>query len=357
MINGFDATILVVDDDRDVVNILSQWLTLSGYRCFVANSGATALELMKDSQFDLVVSDIMMPGMSGVELLTRIKSSFPDVAVIMVTALDDRRTAIQTLEIGAYGYIIKPFKRNEILINVSNALERRRLTLLSRDYERSLELRVNQQTKEIRDREEEVIFRLISASGHHDDETGAHVRRIGLYAAEVARAYGWDTIQVDNIRLAAPMHDLGKIGVPDGILLKPGRLEPAELEVVKRHPKIGAVILAGSTVPLIRMAEEIAMSHHERWDGSGYPYGLKGEAIPESARIVAIVDVYDAMVHDRIYRPALPEEDVISMMAKSSREHFDPRIFDCFLNLLPKMRRIREDVREQDQLITPEEAS
>lgn len=341
------AKILVVDDEPNICDLLSRWLTSEGYECTTALSGQAALDYLQSDEFHLVVSDIMMPGMSGVDLLTVIKPLFPDVAVIMVTAVDDRNTAILTLELGAYGYIIKPFDRNEILINVANALERRRLNLLGQEYERSLELEVEQRTKQVREREEEIIFRLLSATGQRDDETGGHVRRIGLYACEIAKKLGWKSQDAEQIRLAAPMHDVGKIGIPDNILRKPGRYTPEEFEIMKQHTEIGARILDGSNVPLIQMAKDIALCHHERWDGSGYPKGLEKDQIPESARIVAVVDVYDALVHDRIYRPALTEEQAISLMMAGSGDHFGPEIFDCFRAMLPAIRQIRDAFQEE----------
>ena len=347
--NNEQATkILVVDDEPNVCELLSRWLTAEGYSCDVASNGGAAIELLKREQHHLVVSDIMMPGMSGLDLLTFIKDSFPEVAVILVTAVDDRKTAIMTLELGAYGYVIKPFDRNEILINVANALERRRLNLLSQEYEQSLESEVREKTREIKEREEEIVLRLISASGFRDDETGAHIRRIGLYASVIAKDLGWNQESVSDIRLAAAMHDVGKIGIPDSILLKPGKLTPEEFEMMKKHTTIGGQLLGSSNACLLQMAKEIALSHHEKWDGSGYPAGLAGEAIPESGRIVALADVYDALVMDRVYRPAIPEPEALSMMTSNRGTHFDPRIFDRFVALLPKIRRIKQEVQDED---------
>ena len=346
MVDEHNSRVLVVDDEPMITDLISTMLTTVGYKCSTTNSGGQALALLKNLQFDVVVTDIRMPEMSGIELLEAIRSSFPDIAVIMATAEDDRKIAIHTLELGAYGYVIKPFNRNEILINVANALERRRLTMLSQDYERSLEQTVEQRTREVREREEDIIFRLISATRYRDDETGAHVKRIGLYAAEMANALGWDKQAVNDIRLAGPMHDLGKIGVPDGVLLKPGKLEPEEFETIKKHSEIGAAILRGSNVALLQMAEQIAWCHHEKWDGSGYPRGLSGDDIPESGRIVAVVDVYDALVNDRIYRPAMPEEKALSIMSQTNGSHFDRKLFECFMDLRPTMRNILESVRD-----------
>jgi putative two-component system response regulator len=340
------ANILIVDDEPDVCVLLSRWLTSEGYSCDTANKGEMAVQLLEQKEFDLVVSDIMMPGMSGIDLLTVVRSLFRDTAVVMVTAVDERKTAVLALELGAYGYVIKPFDRNEILISVVNALERRRLTLLSQEYEKSLEAKVEERTAQVRQREEQIILRLVSASEYRDDETGAHIQRIGLYSSKMARELGWGPQAVEDIRVAAPMHDVGKLGIPDRILQKPGKLTPEEFEVMKTHTLIGGRILDDPDIPLLRIAKEIALSHHEKWDGSGYPCGLAGEVIPEAGRIVAVVDVYDALVSDRVYRPALLEDEALSLMKIGKGKHFDPKILDCFLDLLPEIRRIREEVKE-----------
>ncbi|HTY23928.1 MAG TPA: HD domain-containing phosphohydrolase [Desulfomonilaceae bacterium] len=336
--------ILVVDDEPRICELLSRWLTAEGYRCASAANGEIALNSLAGKKYDLVVSDIMMPGMSGLDLLKVVKTFSPDTAMIIATAVSDRQTAVMALELGAYGYVMKPFERNEVLISVANALERRRMTLLMREYERSLEHKVVERTAEVRLREEQIIFRLLSASEFRDDETGAHVRRIGLYSSAMAKQLGWGTEAVDDIRLAAPMHDVGKIGIPDRILQKPGKLTRKEFEIMKKHAEIGARILDNPDVPLLRMAKEIALSHHEKWDGSGYPYGLAGESIPEAGRIVAVVDVYDALVYDRVYRHAVPEKKALSKINEGRGTHFDPRILDCFISLLPEIRLIREEI-------------
>ena len=346
---GHPAKILIVDDEPRIGDLLKRWLEMEGYLCSTAEDGESALELLNTEQFDVLISDIMMPRMSGMDLLMVMKPLFPDIAVIMVTAVDDKRTAIMALELGAYGYVTKPFERNEIVISIVNALERRRLTQLSRNYERELEAKVLQSTQEIRAREEEIILRLLSATGCRDDETGAHVRRIGLYSVEMARALGWNSVEVDQIRLAAPMHDVGKIGIPDAILRKPGKLTAEEFEIMKGHAEIGAGILGGSKVPLIQMAREIALSHHERWDGSGYPNGLAEKEIPLSGAIVAVVDVYDAMIHDRCYRRAFSEAQALSIMASAGDRYFGSHVFECFMDLVPALGRIREDVGEGNQ--------
>lgn len=347
------ARTLIVDDEGPIQLLLSRYLETDGHQCVTASSAEEAQELLKGNEFHLVLSDINMPGISGIDLLKEIKTDYPDIAVLMVTAVDDRKLAGHALELGAYGYLIKPFTMSEVLINVANALERRRLTLLSQNYERELEKEVKERTREveekalkIKDREEEIVLRLLSSMGIRDDETGAHASRIGLYSAAMAEELGWDDDNVNSLRLAAPMHDLGKIGIDDSILRKAGKLTPEEFEIMKQHTIIGAKILEGSEVQLLQLASEIALSHHEKWDGSGYPYGLKENDIPQSGRIVAIADVYDALVHERVYKPAFPEEKAIALMEQGSGKHFDPKALQVFFDLLPVMRRIRKDVRD-----------
>jgi response regulator RpfG family c-di-GMP phosphodiesterase len=211
-----------------------------------------------------------------------------------------------------------------------------------------LEIEIHKRTEQIRLREEEVAMRLLAASGVRDEETGAHVRRIGLYSAVIAQALGWHQLAIDDIRVAAPMHDIGKIGIPDKILLKPGRLTTEEYKIMQGHAEIGARMLDGSDIPLLVMARDIAHCHHEHWDGCGYPNNLKGTDIPESARIVAIADVYDALVHERIYKSAFTESHAIELMRAQSGNYFDPDIFRVFLTILPEIREIREEIREDD---------
>ena len=255
--------ILVVDDELPIREILTRWLEGEGYCCDQGATAEEAWELLQKADYALVLCDIMMPGrrMSGVDLLEMVRKRFPDVAVIMVTAVHDRKTAINTLTLGAYGYVTKPFEQDEVIIAVANALEWRRLVVASRDHERRLEEEVRQRTAQVRCREEEIALRLVSACEYRDDETGAHIRRMGKYAEAMARKLGWSDQLQEAIRVAAPMHDIGKIGVPDEILLKPAKLTDGEFERMKKHAQIGADILSGSAVPVLQMAKGIALSH------------------------------------------------------------------------------------------------
>lgn len=342
-INISEARILAVDDEKALCDMVAVWLSREGISCDKAYCVDDAVALLSENHYDLVISDITMPGKSGIELLNIVRDSFPTTAMIMATAVDNRETALLTLGKGAFGYTIKPFSKNEFILNIINALERRRIILEHEGYERHLEQEVREKTKDIRNREEQIALHLISASGYRDEETGQHIKRIGLYAAILAEKMDWSQEEVDYIRVAGPMHDVGKIGIPDEILRKPGKLTPEEFEVIKQHPLIGSQILGNSCIPLLQMAHDIALYHHEKWDGSGYPHGLKKDEIPVSAQIVALVDVYDALSNDRVYRAALPEEKVISIMREGKNCHFNPLIFELFLEVLPVLREIQKE--------------
>jgi putative two-component system response regulator len=334
------ASVLIVDDLAIVRLSLKHILTKSGYRCHEAEDVSNALAVLDSESIDLVLCDIQMPGASGLDLVKALKHRIPDTSVIMVSSLEDAETAIECLQRGAFGYVLKPYQPREILIQVNGALRRRMLEIAFRDREAELAQKVREQTVEIRDSREEIAFRLITASEHRDNETGMHVRRIGLYAAELARLLGWEPQGVDTIKAAAPMHDIGKIGVPDAILQKPGALTEAEWVTMKRHTTMGATILKGSTVPFIQMGARIAIGHHEKWDGSGYPKGRKGEQISLEARITALVDVFDALSNHRHYKEPWPEEKVVELIREGSGLHFDPRLVQLFLTHLDTFRGI-----------------
>ena len=341
------AKVLVVDDDPHIQEILCRWISAEGYECEAVGGAEQALALLESCEHELLLLDIKLPDMSGVELLAQAKDRMPEVAVIMVTGVDDRSTALRCMQLGAHGYLIKPLDETEVLINVYGALEERRRLLRSQAYQHHLEQAVLARTAEIRRREREIALRLVAAAEYRDEETHGHIRRIGMFAEVLARALGWDPQDIDEIRVAASMHDVGKIGIPDGILMKTGKLTPEEFEVVKLHTKIGAEMLADSDIPLLQMAYQIAHSHHEKWDGSGYPQGLEGEQIPQAARIVAVADVYDALTHNRIYRPAYSQERALEIMRKGRAVHFDPQTFDVFLEALPTFKRITEQVADE----------
>jgi putative two-component system response regulator len=230
----------------------------------------------------------------------------------------------------------------ELLSQVKKALERRQLSVDKRLYMQHLEDRVAEQTHEIRWAHEETVHRLVTAASCHDEETGAHIQRTGLLSEVLALAAGWSQTEAEQLRMAAPMHDVGKIGIPDAILKKRGSLTHDEFEQLKKHTTIGAQMLAGSATPVLQLAEKVALGHHERWDGTGYPQGLAGEAIPEAARIVSIVDVYDALTHDRVYRPAFAEEAALSMMRAGQGAQFDPGLLALFFANFEQLHSVAE---------------
>ena len=347
-----DIRILVVDDQEIIRVGMLRILRRHGFTCLEAGDAYTCLDLLEKERVHLVLCDIKMPGMNGLALVKAMAHRIPDTAVVMVSSMESTEMAMECLRHGAYGYVLKPFKTTDILIAVANALRRRMLELDYRDREAVLARRVREQTLEIRASREEISFRLISASEHRDNETGAHVRRIGLYAAAMAELLGWDLEQKECILAAAPMHDIGKIGVPDRILQKGGPLTEEEWIIMRTHPLMGANILKGSTVPFIQMGARIASSHHERWDGGGYPSGLAGESIPLEARIVGLVDVYDALSSHRIYKPPWAEGDVLAYLRDQSGKHFEPALVSVFLD---HQASFREILRTHPDTFAPEE--
>jgi putative two-component system response regulator len=338
------ASILVVDDDPDMRELIVRRLSDAGYACVEADCAAEAWICLERIAFALVTLDISLPGQSGIELLPEIKAAFPDTEVLMITGAEQAQSVITALNLGASGYLIKPVVHEELLFQVKKALERRQLLIDNRLYMQHLEDRVAEQTREICWAHEETIHRLVTATSCRDEETGAHIRRTGLFSEVLAVAAGWSQNEAYQLRMAAPMHDVGKIGIPDAILQKPGCLTPVEFERMKQHTTIGAQMLAGSASPVLQLAEKVALCHHERWDGTGYPQGLAGEAIPEAARIVSIVDVYDALTHDRVYRLAFTEETALSMMRDGQGTQFDPGLLALFFANFEQVHAIAESL-------------
>jgi putative two-component system response regulator len=354
------ARILVVDDEQQIRRLLARLLEDRGYRCATAGDAHEARRLLELERFDLVLSDVNMPGESGLDLVRDVRERYPNSAIVMVTGLDDPRYAQEALQSGAYGYMLKPFKPNELLINVANALRRRALELETRDHRESLERTVLERTAALRETigrlkrseaelrrvREETIRRLSWAAEFRNLETGQHIVRMSLYADLVARRAGLAPERVEQIRIASPMHDVGKIGIPDAILLKPGPLTVEEREVMKAHTEIGHRILTGSGVELLDLAATMALTHHERMDGTGYPCGLKGEAVPLEGRIVALADVFDALTSDRVYRPAFRPEEALELMRGGRGQQFDADLYDLFADAFDEVLRIRDRAAE-----------
>lgn len=352
---AYQPTVLVVDDEPHLQITVRRFLERAGCLTVGASSGEEALAELECGQFDLAVLDIMMPGMSGVELAERITTGYPATAVIMATAVDDPEVARQALEVGAYGYMVKPFTSNELRIHAFNALRRRELEERQRRHREELERTVAERTADLRqavteleraevdlrDSREDTIQRLARAAEFRDNETAQHTQRMSHYCHLIARQDDRAPDYCDLLRLASTLHDVGKIGIPDQILLKPGRYTDEEFEVMKRHAEIGARILDGSNSPLVRFGARIALTHHERVDGSGYPRGLKGADIPYEGRVAAIADVFDALTTKRVYKDAIPVDQALNMLVDGRGKHFEAKLLDLFCNARDQIQEIR----------------
>lgn len=337
-LEGRDARILVVDDETMVATILARYLSQMGYSCVTAQDGYEALEKLQTHTCALALCDIRMPGMDGIELLKRIKEYDDEVAVIMVTAVDNREVAVQAMQAGAYDYVIKPFHLEEVLISAQRALDNRRLLIERKLYQRYLERRVEERTRELARKNEELqrlfisaIESIVLALQAKDEYTEGHSRRVSAHATAIATKLSLSDEEVENIRLAALLHDIGKVGTKESILNKPGSLTDEEGNHIRSHPLIAASILE----PITPLRDTIAyIKHaHEAYDGSGYPDGLKGEEIPLGARIVTVADVFDAMTSPRPYRPALEEEVVLDHLRREAGRKFDPSVVKAFLEV------------------------
>ena len=338
LLDTYQPKILIVDDTPENINILGE--LLSEYRRVFALNGKKALEkAFSDEPPDLILLDIMMPEMDGFEVCQRLKEhpATSDVPVIFVTALGEELDEARGLEIGAVDYISKPFSPLVVKQRVKTQLElvsaRRKIKsqnlILEDKVAKRTELLVKAMDK-IRHNSLEMIVRLSRAAEYKDDDTGAHVLRMSNYAAVIAQIMGWNEEGCADLLHAAPMHDVGKIGIPDNVLLKPGRLDEEEWKIMRRHCKLGYNILANSDVPLIQLAATVAITHHEKWDGTGYPRGLAGNDIPISGRIVAIADVFDALTTKRPYKEPFSIEKSFSILREGREKHFDPEVVDAF---------------------------
>ena len=328
------ARILIVDDEASNVDLLRRILEPAGYEhVHDTRDPRTVVDLLEELDPDLLLLDLLMPGMDGHEVLERVREATPDgvyLPVLVLTSDNTRDAKRRALSAGARDYLTKPLSPSEVRARVRNLLETRMLYQELRANNAQLEERVRARTLELEDARLQTLSRLARAAEYRDDATGQHTRRVGRAAALVAEALGWSPEDVEMIRLAAPLHDVGKIGIPDGILLNDGPLTRTEFEVMKTHCSIGADILSGTEVPLLSMAATIAASHHERWDGLGYPAGLAGEEIPLPGRIVAVVDTFDALTHPRPYKEAWSTTAALEDIARGSGERFDPTVVDAF---------------------------
>lgn len=333
--------VLVVDDTPDNIDVLSSVLRPE-YRVKAALNGERALQIANAEPMpDMILLDIMMAGMDGYEVCRQLKANpaTSNIPIIFVTARNQEEDEKKGLELGAVDYITKPISPAIVLARVHTHLS-------LYDQNRVLERKVRERTEELLDTRLEIIRRLGRAAEYRDNETGLHVIRMSHYSRLIAEAVERGHAWSDLVFNAAPMHDIGKIGIPDNILLKPGRLDDDEWKVMRQHPAFGAAIIGDHGSELLKMAKEIALTHHEKWDGSGYPNGLKGEEIPLTGRIVAIADVFDALTSQRPYKQAWPVEEAVKLIDVNAGVHFDPRLVPLFHTVMREILDIKEQYAE-----------
>lgn len=334
-------TVLVVDDMPINVELLNTILTDNGYQVITAESGEQALYKMEKNDIDVVLLDIIMPGIDGFEVARRIRKNVDTALtpIILVTGSQEKKDRIAGIEVGCDDFITKPFDQYELLARVKSLAKVKAYNDHMKHYKQELEKEVKSRTKELnsaltllKNASLELIERLAVAAEYKDEDTGEHIHRLGYYAAVIAKKMGLDDAFIQDIQYAAPLHDVGKIGIPDKILLKEGPLTDEEKKVMRKHTTIGYGILKDSDQKIIQMAESVAISHHERWDGKGYPNQIMGKDIPIEGRIIAVADVFDALISRRPYKKPMPIEQAIAIITEERGKQFDPQVVDAFLS-------------------------
>ncbi|WP_027150863.1 HD domain-containing phosphohydrolase [Methylobacter tundripaludum] len=345
------ARILIVDDESVNLKLLDKMLSAQGYSNLVlVQDSRQVLEIYRQARTDLILLDINMPHLDGFEVMEQLKALedplFPPVVIL--TAQHGQDFLLRALNSGARDFITKPFYCNELLARVRNMLDAQLMHRMLYDQKAVLNEMVQTRTDELRRTRLQVVQQLGRAAEYRDNETGNHILRMSHISALLAKSIGWNEADCELMLHASPMHDIGKIGIPDHILLKPGKFEPEEWEIMKTHAVIGANILEGDDSELMKCAGEIALTHHEKWDGSGYPYGLSGAAIPLVGRIAALADVFDALTSVRPYKEAWTVEAAVDLIKENRGTHFDPDLVTVFLEQLPGILKIRDQFSEPE---------
>lgn len=341
--------ILIVDDEPANLKLLDRMLHGQGYQNLVlVQDPRQILDRYRETRPALILLDINMPHLDGYQVMEQLKALNDPLLppIVILTAQHGKDYLLRALAAGARDFIGKPFDLNELLMRVRNLLDAHLAHRLVHNQKTVLEDMVRARTEELHRTRLQVVQRLGMAAEYRDEETGNHILRMSHMCALLAHAIGWPEADCDLILNASPMHDIGKIGIPDAVLLKPGPFEPPEWEIMKSHTLIGGKLLEGDNSTLMCMAREIALTHHEKWDGSGYPNGLAGEAIPQAGRIAALADVFDALISVRPYKKAWTVEAAVDLIRENSGRHFDPGLVEVFLRELPGMVAIRERFSE-----------
>lgn len=344
--------VLVVDDDEDIRALLTKQMEQDGYSVAKAEDGRDAIAAAGVVHPDVVLLDALMPEMDGFQVAEGLKSAEAtrNVPIIMITALNDNESRLRALKVGVQEFLSKPIDRNEVSLRVRNMLMLKEYSNFLANQNRILEQRVEERSREVLESYRETIATLTRAASYKDEETGAHVRRISFYAEELAIALGMNAEFCETIHYASPMHDIGKIAVPDSILTKKGPLNEQEWTIMKSHTTVGAQLIGAGSSPYLQMGAEIALHHHERWDGGGYPAGLRGQRIPFSARIMNICDQYDALRSVRSYKTALSHETALEIITigdgRTMPSHFDPDILEAFKRCAKRFEGIFETISD-----------
>jgi len=343
--------VLLCDDELMNRKVASKILSKEGFSVIEAENGQEALDILKISKIDMILMDLMMPIMDGYEAIKFIKSNeeLSSIPLIVISALSDKQAIIKALELGADEYLTKPFDLTDFRLRVKNAIKIGVYQNMLRDKKVLLEVEVDIKTKElqnalqeVQNSERDIISILSKTAEYRDNETSMHTIRVGEMSALLALKFGWQKEDIELMRLAAPMHDMGKVGISDSILLKPGKLEKEEFLIMKEHSKIGYSILSKKQTPLLKLAAEIAYTHHEKFDGTGYPRGLSSHDIPLSGAIVAVADVFDALLSERPYKNAFSLEKTLEIIKNDSGSHFNPGVVALFLDSLDEILEIRK---------------